>query len=97
MLALEVVPALEAHLKVQTAERLAAGTAWQNSGHVLTHEAGEIGEPYTPAKQARKVVATESFLAMKGAKLARSKTSCGAVCSRTLGASKSCNVISSNY
>lgn len=41
----QVVAALRAHRKVQASERLAAGSAWVDSGHVITNEIGGIVEP----------------------------------------------------
>jgi integrase len=43
----EVADALRVHRRRQAAERLAAGSAWVDSGHVLTNEVGGIGEPRT--------------------------------------------------
>ena len=41
----EVVAALRAHRATQAAERLKAGSAWADSGHVITNEVGGLGEP----------------------------------------------------
>jgi len=40
-----VIAALKSHRKSQAIERLAAGSAWTDSGHVLTNEIGGVGEP----------------------------------------------------
>jgi integrase len=40
-----VVAQLKAHRKRQAADQLAAGSAWSDSGHVLTNEAGGVVEP----------------------------------------------------
>jgi integrase len=44
-LSAEVVDALRQHRKRQTEERLRAGSAWDDSGHVLTNEVGGMAEP----------------------------------------------------
>jgi len=41
----EVVDALRQHRKRQAEERLRAGGAWNDSGHVITNEIGGVGEP----------------------------------------------------
>jgi integrase len=41
----EVVDALRVHRKRQAEDRLRAGSAWDDSGHVLTNEVGGIAEP----------------------------------------------------